>query len=470
MRAYQFITEAKLSPAELFVPKYLDWRPQAFLQKLKDRTPFVDALGPGANQYIPAAGEYERLKPIVDAAVQARLQNPNAPVPSMILNLEGGGSVPVSKLEKADLQTRKGQASSAVNVQPIGIGIAADPINVPGAKQKQKISSEEEIQRALDNNKGIIAKNLAQVIIANPNLDQAGELGVAIKKAAQEINQQQIPDLSPYDVKTQKVIAIDAGEYLGILAMVKDVATFPKRDQFLQFLNTKDLDNLTLIFPGEQNSQLQDSYGVQNAQTGHTIMISSKGGIGSTAVGAAPAISGLKIPERMRKVEPGSAVELLQVIQSSTTIEQPFNAWNWLYNHYPENIPEIYMDVLPFSAQDQQLIIQNIKGQAKLPSKYNNIIATRKITARATPGGILFYCAAKDLVDFINKVVPVPDLRQTVLEILDENFVQIFTRVVGKKLTASVLWPGKVDGNVFLWTKAEAASPTSAGLSFKVTD
>jgi hypothetical protein len=63
-----------------------------------------------------------------------------------------------------------------------------------------------------------------------------------------------------------------------------------------------------------------------------------------------------------------------------------------------------------------------------------------------------------------------PDLRQTILEILDMNFVQIFSRVVGGKLTADVLWPGKVDGNVLLWTKAEAASPSSAGLSFKVID
>jgi Mg-chelatase subunit ChlD len=32
----------------------------------------------------------------------------------------------LSKFEKADLQTAKGQASNAVNVQPLGIDIAAD--------------------------------------------------------------------------------------------------------------------------------------------------------------------------------------------------------------------------------------------------------------------------------------------------------------------------------------------------------
>jgi hypothetical protein len=115
-------------------------------------------------------------------------------------------------------------------------------------------------------------------------------------------------------------------------------------------------------------------------------------------------------------------------------------------------------------------IVSSVKGQRKLPAKFNKILKSRKITARATPGGILFYCVAKDLVDIINKKQPIPDFRQTILEILDMNFVQIFSRVVGKKLTADVLWPGKVDGKVFLWTKAEASSPTKAGLSFKVTD
>jgi hypothetical protein len=226
-----------------------------------------------------------------------------------------------------------------------------------------------------------------------------------------------------------------------------------------------------MIFPGEQNSQLSDSYGVQNAQTGQTILISSKGGIGKSAVGAAPAISGLTISDRLTKdAKPGSGVEFLQLIQNSITINQPFVAWNFLAKYYPQDVPDMYKQVLPFTNEDISIINANIKGKAQLPEKFNTILQTRTITARATPGGILFYCAAKDLVDFVNKAEPIPDFRQTILEILDENFVQIFTRVVGKKLTASVLWPGKVDGNVQLWTKAEAASPSSAGLSFKVTD
>ena len=68
MRATEFLTEAELTPAALFEPKYLKWRPVNFLKKLQDRSPFVDKAG---NQYIPNKGEYERLKPFVEKAVQS---------------------------------------------------------------------------------------------------------------------------------------------------------------------------------------------------------------------------------------------------------------------------------------------------------------------------------------------------------------------------------------------------------------
>ena len=461
MRAFELLTEEKLQPGQLFVPKHLDWRPAAFLQKLKDRTPFVQTIG--GEEFIPEPGEYKRLKAEVEMAVQARLKNANAPVPSLVIRTNKG-EIPLSKFEKADLQTSKGQATTTVNVQPIGIGIASD-------KVEKNVSSDEEVKAAIKNNKAILGSSLHKIIFDNKILDQAGELGKAIKKATRDIVSKIIPGVAEYDKSIQKTVAIDAGEYLGILQMVHDTANFPKKAAFLEFLETTDLDNMLVIFPGSQNSQLQDSYGVQNTKTGHTIMISSKGGIGRTAVGAAPALSGLKIPDGMlTKVKPGSAISFLQLMQEKSTIEQPFAALNFLYKHYPESVPALYKNVVPFTSEDMALITNNIKGTGKLPAKYNKIIKSRNITARARAGGILFYCAAKDLVKTFNANQPIPDFRQTVLEILDMNFVQIFSRVVSGKLTADVLWPGKVDGNVLLWTKAEAASPSSAGLSFKVID
>jgi len=465
MRAKEFITEAKLTPGELFVPKHLDWRPAALLQKLQDRTPFVDSLGPNAKQYIPAEGEYERIKPIVDAAVKARLKDLNAPVPSIVINTEDGNSIALSKLEKADLQTSKGQATTDVNVQPLGIGVAADAVD-------KTVDVETEIKQALANNKAIQGANLHKIILDNTVLDQAGDLGVAIKQATTEITQGQIPFVKDYETKIQKVMAIDAGEYLGILQMVHDTANFPKKAAFLEFLETGDLDNMMVIFPGSQNSQLQDSYGVQNSTTGHSIMISSKGGVGSTAAGAAPALSGLKVPDSLiKKRKPGNGIDFILTMQDLSVKQQPFAGLNFLHKFYPDAVPDLYKKVLPFSNTDMQIILDNMSGRgSKLPAKYNKILKSRNIRSRARAGGILFYAAAKDLVEAVNENQPIPDFRQTVLEILDMNFVQIFSRVVGGKLKADVLWPGKVDGTVLLWSKAEAANPGSAGLSFKVID
>jgi hypothetical protein len=465
MRAKEFLIEAKLTPAEVF-GKHLNWRPAALLQKLQDRTPFVDALGPNANKYVPAEGEYQRLKPMIDAAVAARTDNPNAPVPSLYINTEDGKQVPLSKLEKADLQTNKGQATTDVNVQPIGIKIASPKVD-------KGVAASDEIKTALDNKSEIVGQNLHQTIIKNEVLNQAGELGKAIIQASNEIHQGQNPDLKQYDEKTRKVIAIDAGEYLGIQQMVEGTAKWSgdKYEKFLEFLNASDLNNLMIIFPGSQNSQLSDSYGIQNDQTGHTIMISSKGGLGKTAAGAAPSLSGLAIPpDMLKKIKPGSGVDFIKLMQEQTTINQPFAAMNFLNRYYPNAVPEMYKDLLPFTQEDVASINANIKGKSKLDPKFNQILKSRNIKSRASAGGILFYATAKDLVETMNTNQPIPDFKQTVLSILDMNFVQVFSRVVGGKLTADVLWPGKVDGNVYLWTKAEAAAPSSAGLSFKVID
>jgi len=462
MRAFELLTEAKLQPGELFVPKHLDWRPQAFLQKLKDRTPFVQKIG--GEEFIPAPGEYKRLKPEVEAAVKARLENPSASVPSFIIKTDKG-DIPLSQFEKADLQTSKGQATTTVNVQPIGIGVAADAVD-------KDVDVETEIKQAIANNKAIQGANLHKIILDNQILDQAGPLGVAIKKATSDIVAGQSPIVKTYDKKTQSVIAIDAGEYLGILQMVHNTANFPKKDAFMKFLETNNLDNMMVIFPGSQNSQLQDSYGVQNTATGHSIMISSKGGVGSTAVGAAPALSGLKVPDSLvKKRKPGNGIDFILTMQGLSVKQQPFAGMNFLHRFYPDSVPDMYKKILPFTFEDMQIILDNISGKGgNLPAKYNKILQSRNVKARARAGGILFYATAKDLVEVFNNLQPVPDFRQTVLEILDMNFVQIFSRVVGGNLNADVLWPGKVDGNVLLWTKAEAANPSSAGFSFKVVD
>jgi hypothetical protein len=386
--------------------------------------------------------------------------------------------IPVSKLEKADLQTPKGQFTSDINVQPIGIGIATDPVNAPGTKPKNKIilTPDQEIKRALDANKGIVAADMYRVIASNQVLDTAGELGKAVKAVAEQMQSGIVPDISMYDENIQKRIAIDAGEYLGILALSSGVAEFPKEDRFLKFLGTGDFSNLTVIFPGEQNASLSDSYGVQNAQTGHTIMISSKGGKGSTATGAAPALSGLSasISKRSSKIKKGSVLDFINgIIQVSPISAQGFAGINWLATHYPEVVPAQYTKLAPFYSEDLKQVLENIrtKGATPIPKKFLPLISAPSIQAsKGTDGGKLVYVVTKDLVNIFNNSGLLEKFRKTILELLDENFIQIFTRIVRGKLTTKILWPGKVDGRVVLHTKVSPGDPGGTGLGFKVTD
>ncbi len=478
MRATEFLNEGKLSPGELFKRNYLDWRPQNFLKKLKDGTPFIDSSG---KKYYPAPKEYERLFPLVQRTLDTLAKKPDAPLPSLVVNIKDVGPMAVSKFEKADLQTVKGQVTGDVNVQPIGIGIAADPINPTGTKPKDKItlSMDQEVKRALDANKGIRAGQLYNVIANNPVLDKAGELGKAIKECAYQISQGVQPDISKYPEAIQKKIAIDAGEYLGILAMVYNVASWynNKQGAFLKFLGAPNFNNLMVIFPGEQNASLSDSYGVQNSQTGQTIMISSKGGLSKTAMGAAPSLGGLRrsLDKRTKEIKPGNALDFIDsMIKVSPTLGQGFAGMNWMQKYYPQFVPDIYSNLLPFTAEDLAFITENLKtnGRTKVPAKFNKLLKNYPGLAKskATVGGKIVYAVTKDLVNVINESNVLEDFRTNILELLEENFVQIYSRGVGGKLTATILWPGKIDGNVYLHTKIDAGNPGKAGLGFKLTD
>lgn len=474
MRANEFLTESPLTPGALFDPRHLSWRPQALVAKLKAGTPFIDKQG---NKYYPEPAEAKRIEQIVNGVLNRLSVEPNAPLPSIQIQMKDVGPVSLSKLEKADLQTAKGQFTSDVNVQPLGIGIAAEPVNKPGTKPKDKVTltTDQEIQRALDAHKEIYAGQMYEVIANNKVLDQAGELGKAIKEVAAQMNQGQIPSVKQYDEKIQNKIAIDAGEYLGVLAMAKGIADFPKEAAFMKFLKAPNFDKLAVIFPGEQNASLADSYGVQNAETGHTIMISSKGGKGSTATGAAPSLSGLapSIEKRKAKIKPGNGLDFINhIIKVSPTAVQGFAGMNWIANNYPQALPPEYQNLVPFYSEDVKQILKNIKtkGAEPIPEKYQSLISAPSIQkSKGTDGGKLVYVVTKKLVDVINSGV-IPNFRTTILELLDENFVQIFTRIVGGKLITKVLWPGKVDGNVALHTKISPGEPGKAGLAFKVTD
>jgi hypothetical protein len=482
MRAKEFlfesiINEALLTPQELFNTnneRHL-WRPAAFLEKLKGGTPFVDNAG---NEYYPDDGEFERLTPIVNNILNKLKKDLNyvkTAKPEITINMKDHGPVNIRQLKKDDL-AKKGMVgqSSGPGVQPIDIGIATTPRAKLKGKSKEKITTDQSIKDALDQHKEIPAGKLYSVIMSNQQLDQAGELGKAIKQAASEINEGKNPAVGQYAEKIQKKIAIDAGEYLGILAMVNDVCTWTndKKTGFLKFLKEQNLDNLALIFPGEQNASLADSYGVQNAKTGHTIMISSKGGKGKTATGAAPALSGLQtsVDKRVKEIKPGNGLDFINTLNKTPVVKQGFVGLNWIAEHYPNKLPKQYQKLVPFSDSDIDAILENWRtnGQSKLPAKYKPLISSPSmLKSKATPGGKVIYVTVKDVINTMNSGI-IPGFRETVLELLDENFMQIFTRIVGGKLVFEVLWPGKIDGNVQLYSKIAAPEPNKQAMSFKV--
>jgi len=483
MRAKEFlfestINEALLTPQELFNTnneRHL-WRPAAFLEKLKGGTPFVDKAG---NEYYPDEGEFERLTPIVKNILNKLKKDLNyvkTAKPEIIINMKDHGPVNIRQLDKADL-AKKGQVGQNIGkqgVQPIDIGIASTPRAKLKGKSKEKVTTDQAIQDALDQHKEIPAGKLYDVIMSNEVLKNAGELGEAIRQVATEINNRRDPIIKQYPAAIQRDLAIDAGEYLGILAMVKDQCTWTndKKAGFLKFLKAQNLDNLALIFPGEQNASLADSYGVQNAQTGHTIMISSKGGKGSTATGAAPALSGLQtsVDKRVKEIKPGNGLDFINTLNKTPVVKQGFVGLNWIAEHYPNKLPKQYQKLVPFSDGDIEAILENWKtnGQSKLPAKYKPLISSPSmLKSKATPGGKIIYVTVKDVINTMNSGI-IPEFRETVLELLDENFMQIFTRIVGGKLVFEVLWPGKIDGNVQLYSKIAAPEPNKQAMSFKV--
>jgi hypothetical protein len=64
----------------------------------------------------------------------------------------------------------------------------------------------------------------------------------------------------------------------------------------------------------------------------------------------------------------------------------------------------------------------------------------------------------------------IKNFQACVLEILSENFVQIYTQ--GTKLgtlETYVLWPAKVDGVVSVESKGSASNPAKGTVSFRVS-
>jgi hypothetical protein len=229
-----------------------------------------------------------------------------------------------------------------------------------------------------------------------------------------------------------------------------------------------------LNFPSKANNNLADSFAViTNPGTNHTINISSKG----TGGGAAPALSGLKISNDLKRnpafKDSVRFIELCQEIDKSgpTTITSAFKAIDFIYQINPNSLPKVWQKFLPFSSKFPNIVqmsIRSLKEQLPLPKQFQPLYADIKAKSTATDGGKLIYAIKKTVADAINNNDAIPEFGATVLQILEMNFIQQYTDYKAGELTFSTQWPAKLDGEISIENKSSASDPTSGGFSFKL--
>jgi hypothetical protein len=137
---------------------------------------------------------------------------------------------------------------------------------------------------------------------------------------------------------------------------------------------------------------------------------------------------------------------------------------------------------LPFSTKapklQQQCIesINSIKGQKNekgiqslgLPKIYHPLISDVH-SEKASDGGKMVYAIKKTIAQLVNSKAIIPEFADTVLQILEMNFIQQYTDYHGNgEITFATQWPSKLEGVVTMENKSSAVEPSSAGFSFKL--
>lgn len=462
MRANEFLIEAgNLATGE--ITKY-NSRIETFLNKIKTGSPFETLTG---EPFIADPAQYNEVAKF--------LSNPNAKGTIKLRSLDGTSVISTSQLVKTiefGGQSVGQSADTPTDVSQAGKeGLPIKPPQVFNTTEIKDIhlADAKDLQQA-----GAFKVNELYNRIANSQqLLQLGEYGQAIIGCAKQIESGKDPQIPAGLNSPQMRALVDyAGEYLGILAMYKGTAEFPKRDAFLKFLGG-DLGTSMLYFPKSGNNPLADSFAIQDENTGHTLYLSSKGQGG----GAAPSITGLKVPDELRKRRQyADGIKFIDLCQKTGSIEQPFAIMNWIASKYPNAIDPKFASMLPW---DIPRIVNAVNtsrkdksGKTKLPEELQRFIDKftfrRALAAETTAGGILHYVTARENMRIVNAGV-IDNFQACVLEILSENFVQIYTEYKKGTLQSYVLWPAKVDGLVTVESKGSASNPTKGTVSFRVS-
>jgi hypothetical protein len=462
MRANEFLIEAgNLATGE--IKKYQS-RIAAFIHKVQAGSPFVTTDG---RDFVVDRKQLPELKKF--------LLDPDTKGQLLVRSADGKELISTSKLVKTG---EFGGQSSPTQSQGQNVDVSQTagkeglPVKPPQVFQTTDIkdinlATAKDLQRA----GAFKVKELYNKITASEQLNALGTYGQAIISCAKQINSGKDPKVPEGLTSPQMRALVDyAGEYLGILAMYKGTADFPKRNAFLKFIGN-DLGASTLYFPSKSNTPLADSFAIQDSETGHTIYLSSKGSAG----GAAPAISGLKIPEELKKRRQyKDAIEFILLCQNTGAIEQPFYLMNYIAQKYPNAIDEKFIKMLPWDITATVNAVNASRKEGKpLPAKMQKFVDSfvfkRALAEETTAGGILHYVTIKEVMRIVNAGA-INNFQACVLEVLSENFVQIYTQ--GTKLgtlETYVLWPANVDGVVTVESKGSASNPVKGTVSFRVS-
>lgn len=437
-----------LAPSELKDPN----RFEKFLWKIENGDPFLNK-----------DREQVYLDP-ASAEIFRQLRANNQFKGALVANTTDGGQIALSQLLKTnDLGGQQGDPHNPGEADAGGASSGKETLLV---KPKTIQITDFDIP----------AGELYKVIAGNQILNST-EYGKAIIQLANDIVAGQPVVLPPeYQDKSmekvRKAIVDYAGEYLGVLALVTGRTKFDNQKEFTKWLGA-GLSELVINFPGKSNTNIADSYAtVKNKKTSHALNISSKG----TGGGAAPAISGLKISDDIKKNPAlANAVKFIELCQAkadargASTLIQAFEAMNFIYQINPGAISTKFHKFLPWRNDSVATIVDAVASGAKLPKEYLPLFSDIKTRGgKVTEGGTLVYAIKKDVAEAINDRDAIPEFKDTILQVLEMNFIQQYTDYTRGEMTFETQWPAKLDGNVSVVNKSSAAEPTAGGFSFKL--
>lgn len=438
----------KLSPGEF---KNRPKRYEAFINKIQSNQPFTTIDN---QEVVIDPSEAKKFMSMWDP-VTVQFTDKDAQFAKLAKGqtYDGKDFIPLSKLMKT---SEFGGAGVAVGADPSSGGKASFAVKPQDIGICDKAIPASDLYSLIANNAVLKSTDYGRVIIDLANYIVSGEAVVLPEEAAK-------------NSKLRAAIQDNAGEYLGVLALLYNRSRFPKRDQFEQWLGAS-LGELTLNFPSGETVPLADSYAeIKNNKTQHTVNISSKGAKG----GAAPALSGLKIPEHLAKnPKLKNGIEFIELNKAKGVLVQTFNIMDLLYKSNPKSISKVWTPFLPFSANPKvaENIIASYRTGQPLPSKYKKISDT-VASKEANDGGKFIYAMKEEIADAINNRDALPEFRSMVLELLEMNFVQQYVDYEKKhtnELTFATQWPAKLDGKISVEHKSSAKDPGNGAFSFKL--